>query len=272
MVLRSLLASLVVLGAACSNTTSGPTPDGHTSKPTVGAPALEGRTFLSRSVTEGGTPRALVGTEVLQLQFHGDARISASAGCNTFSAAYTLDGGRLVVSEGGQTEMGCDPPRHEQDDWYFGLLQSSLSLTHEGDQLVLDGKDTRIEYLDREVATPDLPLVGQQWTVDTLIEGEAASGAAWPSPATLSFTAEGRVELRTGCNQGAGAYATEGDRITFSEVEVTEADCADELSKELEQAVLAVLNGPQPVTWKIDAERLTLEGKGAGLGLVAAKD
>lgn len=269
---RPVLAILVVLATACPSTKNSPAPDGGESPPAREAPALAGHAFLSQSVTEGGTPRPLVGSENLRLSFHEGGEIGASAGCNSLGGSYRIDGGRLVLSEAAQTEMGCEQARLEQDEWYFGLLGASPTITLTGDRLVVEAQGARIEYLDKEVATPDLSLSGQRWTVSGLVTPEVASAAAWSSPATLEFTTEGRVKLSTGCNQGGGAYVTEGDHITFSEVAVTKKGCTDELSRELEQAVLSLLSGPQPVTWTIDASRLTLTRDGTGLALNAAGD
>lgn len=246
----------LLFAAACGPTTST-------------SPPLVGRTFLSTTVTEGGAPRALVGTEHLQLSFPRDGQLGASAGCNSIGGAYEISDGVLVMSEVSMTEIGCDAERHAQDDWYMGVLTSKPSFVVEGDTIVLDGGGVHIEYLDQEVATPDLELVGPTWTVDTIIDGEVASHAEWPTPATLVFAADGTVDVSTGCNGGTGTYSVSGDRLTFSDVAVTERGCADPQVQELEAAVLAVVHGPQPVTWEITVSRLSLRGQGAGLDLRA---
>lgn len=116
-------------------------------------PSLDDRVFLSQSVTEGGAPRALVAGTQLHLQFHSDRKVSASAGCNSLSGRYVIDGGIFRLSDASESQIGCDEERLAQDRWYFGFLGSSPSIVIEGKGLVLDGKGTRIEYLDQEVAT-----------------------------------------------------------------------------------------------------------------------
>lgn len=254
---RPLVCIVPLLGVlACASAPSGP--------------SLDDRVFLSQSVTEGGAPRALVTGTQLQLSFYPDHRVSASAGCNSLGGDYAIDGGLLRLHDASHTAMGCDAERHAQDDWYFGFLGSSPSITIEADRVVLDGKGTRIEYLDQEVATPDVGLTGRTWTVDTIIEGDLASHASWPDPATLVFKTDGTVAISTGCNAGSGKVEISGAAMTFSDVSVTERGCASPTA-ELEHAVLGVVLGPQPVTWEISVDRLSLRGTNAGLDLVASE-
>ena len=227
---------------------------------------LAGRTFLSQVVTEDGDERAVVGS-ALRLKFHEGSRYSASAGCNSAGGAYQIEEAVFVTSSIATTEIGCNVELHDQDDWYFGVLGMSPSIELDGDSLVLERDGTRIEYLDQEVATPDLELLGTTWTVHTIIEGDVAMGADWPTPATLVFKDEG-VEVTTGCNTGSGAYSVVGDTIEFDGVGVTEEACPDELSMSLEPAVLGVVLSADPVTWEIDVATLSLlNAEGSGVVL-----
>lgn len=230
---------------------------------------LQGRTFLSQSVTEDGAPRQLVAGTQLRLQFFESSRVSASAGCNSLDGTYAIDGDVFVLSNAGQTAIGCDPALSEQDDWYFGFLSSNPSFELDDDTIVLEGSSVRIEYLDQEVATPDAELVGPTWTVDTVIQGEIAMHTDWPSPATLVFGSDGAVEVSTGCNGGTGTYAVSDGELTFADVAVTERGC-DGVTGDLETAVLGLIYGPQPVTWEITVDRLSLRGADWGLDLVAS--
>lgn len=229
--------------------------------------SLDDREFVSQSVTEDDVARPLVPSTQLRLRFRA-GEVSGSAGCNSMTGSYSIDGGTFVMPQGAQTLIGCDAARHEQDDWYFGFMLSSPSIVVDGDTLVLEGDGTRIEYLDEEVATPDAGLTGVTWTVDTIIDSEVAQHADWPSPATLMFADDGTVEVSTGCNGGSGTYQVAGAELTFANVAVTERGC-DGDTGELERAVLGVIHGPQPVTWEITVDRLSLRGADFGLDLVA---
>src|SRR2546423_11077938 len=77
-----------------------------------------GRTFLSTSVTENGRPRPVVDGTRISLTFVADGhRLGAQAGCNQMGGPAAFEGGRLVVGDLATTEMGCDAPRHAQDEW-----------------------------------------------------------------------------------------------------------------------------------------------------------
>jgi heat shock protein HslJ len=230
---------------------------------------LEDRVFLSQSVTEGGAPQLLVEDTELRLQFHEAPRLSASAGCNTLGGDYSIDGDVFVLAGAAQTEIGCEQELHAQDDWYFEFLGSSPTIVVDGDSLVLEGGGTRIEYLDQEVATPDEELVGPTWTVETIIEGDVASFTEWPEPATLVFGSDGAVTVNTGCNGGSGTYEVSGGELTFADVAVTERGCEGDTGR-LESVVLGVIHGPQPVTWEVTVDRLSLRGQDAGLDLRAS--
>lgn len=231
--------------------------------------SLQGRVFLAQKVTEGGKPRALVEGSGLMVSFHEGSRVSASAGCNSLSGRYALEGGALALAEATITEKAC-PNLMDQEGWYMGLLGSKPTIAQDGDALVLEGGGTRIEYLDREKATPDVELVGPTWTVDTILTKEVASHAAWPQPATMVFGSDGSLKFFTGCNEGMGAtYRVAGDEITFTGGGATKMLCEGAI--ELENAVLGLLRGPQPVTWEITVDRLSLRGKDFGLDLKASK-
>lgn len=135
-----------------------------------------GRTFLSTSVTENGQPKPLVEGTRISLRFDGERRqLGAQAGCNSMGGPASFDDGRLVVDDLATTEMGCDPPRHAQDEWVSRFLTSRPRSTLDGPTLTLDNGTVRMVLEDRKVAEPDRALRGTKWVVDTIIEGETAS-------------------------------------------------------------------------------------------------
>jgi heat shock protein HslJ len=232
--------------------------------PAAAAP-LDGRTFLSTKITDKGADRPLVPGTSIQITFSKDGQLGVSAGCNHMGGTYRLDGGTLRFDGGAMTEMGCDQPRHDQDDWVFGFLGSRPTVALAGNDLTLTAGDVVIRLLDREIADPDLPLVGPTWTVTSIIAGDAVSSIPDGAAATLKFTADGKVELNTGCNLGGGSYAVEGDRIAFDAIVTTKRAC-DGPGGQMEAAVLAVL-GSDVLTYAIEAGSLTIMGNGQGLVL-----
>jgi heat shock protein HslJ len=228
--------------------------------------SVDGHDFLSTAVTQGGVARPLVDGTRIRIGF-ADGRISASAGCNSMGGSYRVDGGLLVLDGGlAMTEMGCDPPRHAQDDWLAAFLASRPALRLADNELALEAGGTVVRLLDREVADPDLPLVGTLWTVDSIITGDAVSSVPDGVVATLRFTGDGQVAIQTGCNQGGGRAAADATTIRFNEIVVTEMACGGPEGA-MEAAVFAVVQTAAPVSYEIEAGRLTLIVGANGLGL-----
>jgi heat shock protein HslJ len=227
---------------------------------------LDGRQFLSTSVTESGVERPLVDDTRIRIGF-ADGRLSASAGCNSMGATYRIDGGRLLIGEAGVTEIGCDPPLQAQDEWLFAFLGSQPAVRPSGVDLELEAAATVVRLLDREVAEPGLTLVGRVWTVDSIITGDAVSSVPEGVVATLAISGENRVAVATGCNQGGGLVEVGEGTLRFSEMILTERAC-DGPEGEMEAAVLAILEA-DVTDYSIEASVLTLTVDGRGLGLQA---
>jgi len=225
-----------------------------------------GRTFLSTSVTEGGRPKPLVAGTRITLNFVADGhRLGAQAGCNQMSGPASFEGRRLVVGDMATTEMGCDPPRHSQDEWLAGFLTSRPQWSRSGSTLTLESGTTRIVLEDREGADPDRPLRGTKWVVDTIVDRDTASSVPAGVEAYLTFGDDNRFGGNTGCNMMGGNSVVHEDSttITFSDVISTTMGCSDDHMR-VERAVLATLHGD--VAYRIDAGVLRLDGP-AGHGL-----
>jgi heat shock protein HslJ len=225
---------------------------------------LDGRTFLSVSVTKGGVNQPLVPGTQIRLNFK-DGQIGLSAGCNIIGGTYRLAGARLVVDAAGMTEMGCDDARHAQDDWLATFMSSRPTIRLTGNELVLDDGATVITLADRRVVDPDLGLVGPTWTVDSIISGQAVSSIPDGVVATLQFAADGSVRVNTSCNTGTSQVEVAGGTIRFGPIALTKKACPG-AAGEMEAAVLAVLRSEQ-VGYKIEARTLTLTAGDRGLQL-----
>ena len=196
------LAFLEMLLLGGCSAISGPGSSGSGS----GGLDLAGRTFISTGVTVGGAARPLVGGTAIRLSFTAD-RLTASAGCNTFGASYRLSADALRIDQGAATEMGCEPPRMDQDTWFFGLLGSGPTIAApDADHLTLTAGGTIITLLDRRIAQPDLPLTGRTWTLTGLVSGQTASSVPVGVTAHIEFQADGSVAFDSGCNGGGGRY------------------------------------------------------------------
>ena len=225
---------------------------------------LAGRTFLSESVTDDGKPRTLVDGTRIRLVFHDDGRISASAGCNTMGARVDVEPARIVVGELSTTEMGCDPARHEQDEWLAGVLEARPAYTLEGDGLRLSAAGTVITLVDRKVADPDRPIERTVWKLDGIIAGETVSSVPGGVAATVVF-GEGRVAVRIrDCNQGGADVRIGPSSIVVGPLIMTKVACTNPAAS-VESSIVAVLDGE--IAYRIEAASLTLRHPG-GKGLV----
>ncbi len=263
-----LIAVLLIAALGLGGCVGGPAPTpSPTPAPNLAA-GLDGRTFLSTGVTVGGVAKELVAGTRIRLAFKQDA-LSAAAGCNTFGATFQLAGAVLKTSGGAMTEMGCDGPRQDQDEWLFGLLGSSPTLALSGDQLTLAAGTTVITLLDRRVAEPDLPLTGRTWTLESIISGDAASSVPTGVTATIEFGADGGVIVASGCNTGAGRYTVEPGAtastgtLAISDLAMTKKACLGAAGS-VETSVLGLLRAAT-ITFEIEASQLRLRAADGGL-------
>lgn len=250
--------SLVVLAAALSLSACG----GESGDPgSVAGPDLDGRTFVATSLTDGGRPRPLVEGTELRLAFRDD-QLRIDAGCNHLSGGYGLDGDRLTVGQVGGTEMGCPEPLMEQDAWLADVLAGDLGLRLVEDDLTLTAGEVVIELADRETVSPDRPLLGTRWRLDSLIEGDAVASVPGGVVATLRIR-DGLADVDTGCNELDWDVADDGSTLAFINGVTTDVGCPDDVAT-VEDAVTRVLDGE--ATWRITERSLTITNGDRGLG------
>jgi heat shock protein HslJ len=267
----ALVSALALIAAGCGqeddvtadDTTTVPPADGGSA---LSAEALEGRTFLSQSVT--GYELAQ-GGETIRLTFE-DGRLGASAGCNQMSSEVEVSGDDIRwVGVPISTMMGCSEALMAQDTWLTELLAAGMEAELDGAALVLTADGVTVELLDEQEAVPDQPLAGTTWTLETVIDGETASSVpAGAEAPTLEIGDDGSVALFGGCNRGSGTaeVADDGSTITFGPLATTRMMCP-EGGSDVEAQVLAVLDGEVEV--ERDGDSLTLTKGDQALGFRA---
>ena len=275
---------LMVVAVACSSSdsdvSSGPTspPGTGTTIPIAGSmmttiPAsdivtgdtLVDQTFVSTSV-EG---HDLVAGSEIRLSFNA-SQVTANAGCNTMSAAYSLEGGALVVDgEVTSTMMGCDQELMDQDTWLAGFLASSPVVTATGSGIALEADGVTVELASGDqVGTPT--LVGPTWTLETIErDGTASNVPAGVEPPTLVFADDGTVAVFTGCN-GGSTTAVVGDDgfITFEPMMTTMMSCGTDADA-VAAVITTALDGRVAFGWSGTGD-LSLATGGQSLIFTAA--
>lgn len=271
------LTTLTLLLVACAQAPgASPTPSPSPSPAPSPTPSpvppvgLTGRTFLSTGVTVDGAPFALVAGTRIRLIFD-NGTLSANAGCNIIGGNLVIDGDTLRFSGASMTEMGCDEPRHAQDDWLVTFLSSSPTFVLNGNDLTLTSGTTVVTLLDREIAEPDQTLAGPTWGLVSFISGDVASSVPMGISAAITFADDGTFSANFGCNSGGGTYAINGDTITFSDVVMTKMACGG-AGGQVESAVLSVIDAQGPIQFAIDAGSLTFMAGDLGLQFSAAVD
>jgi heat shock protein HslJ len=105
--------------------------------------SLEGTAWTAQAYNNGrgGVVSLLAGTEITA-RFEGD-RVVGSAGCNTYTAAYALNGNAIEIGPAATTRMACPVPpgRMEQEAAYLAALQTAREYRIEGNRLILETAD-----------------------------------------------------------------------------------------------------------------------------------
>jgi heat shock protein HslJ len=248
---RTLLAVAIAVSVIACSSAGAPNPS---------SASLDGRTFLSTEV-QGAI--LAPGTQI-RLAFE-DGGLSANGGCNTMGGAYSIDGDRLTTTQMSMTEMGCDEPRMQQDEWLARFL-GNATFALDGASLTLTDGAISLVLVDKEVATPDQPLEGTFWVLEGIVSGDAVSSVPVGVTASIRI-AGGRVEVTAGCNTGGGTVEVTVDTIAFGPIALTKMAC-EPGNMSVETAVVAVLAGA--VGFGIDADTLTLDAGDNGLIFRAA--
>jgi heat shock protein HslJ len=246
---RSMARTVAILGVLATATVACGDDSGDGAAPAVGD--LAGRTFLSSSVSG----QTLIPDTRVTVAFSDDDLVSV-AGCNTQVGGFSLDGSTLMVDPLASTMMACDGEAEAQDRWLGELLQSSPTVTLDGDQLTIVGSassgDVELTLVDRSTIGPADQLAGGTWTIRSL---ELSSGTLTaPDGAHLAVDAD-RLYVATGCNRGSSSWSVTDGTVTVGPMAMTMQACESPLA-DWELALNQFLL--EPFTFAIDGEALTL--------------
>ena len=282
LVASALLGS--VLGPAAGSDHDIPSPGGSGPSgteidgavlPWVPTPAeLDGRRFLATRILLNGVEIELVEGTWFELDFAATT-FRARAGCNHLSGGYSIEGEVLATVGPASTLMLCHADLMEQEALLAGFLASSPSVSFDGDKLTSWTDSVTVEFVDREIADPDRPLLFTRWTVTATTDESGTRGtrvdeAAWielRGTTLVGFDGCGPIRgvVEYPDNHGGGPDDSEERAITFVDVE-SEDPSGGSCNQGYQERVVRVFETPD-ATFSID--RATLEIRNAqGQGVI----
>lgn len=198
------------------------------------------------------------------LTVEDDGTAGGSTPCNSYGGTATWDDdGSFGLGEVAMTEMGCEPDRMAAQDEYLDALLAATSWALDGDDvLVLTGDGASLTFR-RVPPVEAAALVGTDWRLTGIIEGDAVSHAADVPPARLRFdgdTEAGTFTLHTGCRDFAGDWIATADTITLptwgqADGSPDVAECSEDEVRQ-ETTVLGIVESSFRVS--VDGDRLTI--------------
>lgn len=218
------------------------------------AAALEGSTWQLTGVADANgvvsaTPEGVEATATF-----ADGRVSGSSGCNTYSAAYTLDGDSLTIMPGPMTMMACPGPQMTVEQQFMAALGATAAYEIAGGELHL------LNAAGQVVATftvlEPTSLTGVTWVATMVNDGrQAVVSLLADTTITAVFDAEGKVGGSAGCNRYFAGYTVDGASLVIEPPASTRKMCPEAIMQQ-EQAYLAAL--PTVATFAIRGDELEL--------------
>lgn len=217
--------------------------------------SLDGRSFIlehAEGITLATPPDAV------RLSFSQD-ELGLAPGCNAAGGHYTLSGARLRPLDMTQTEMGCEPALHVQDERLMALLRSEPELLLDGDHLIVRGDAVTLHLLDSEVARPDVPRTRPEgFVVDAYVQGDMAGFSGRSALTRLTFGEDGVLRIESPCGPGRALYSPMyGEHLRIEELEFAAAECTEDVDRKLGEHLRVVL-APGEILVTIDEQQLRL--------------
>ncbi|MFJ6515635.1 META domain-containing protein [Streptomyces sp. NPDC091406] len=219
------------------------------------------------SVTVGG--KKTEAPEGARLEIDPKGRAKADFGCNHISVDAQVKGDRITLGKPVTTQMACDEDIEKFEKAAIDAMGGEHTAKLSGEKLTLttEGGDTMALSEEKPAE-----LVGTEWTVNTLLDGETATTVPADLPKKkaprLTFAEDGTVRGNAGCNSFSGKATVKGSTIVFGPTVSTRKMCP-EAEMETERAVLAALKGTKTYTIKGSTLTLAADG-GKGIGATAA--
>lgn len=229
--------------------------------PSVAGPIELTGDWQLASGTVDGAPFPMPAGAQITLTVKGTT-IGGRAACNHYGGDLVVDAdGTPRFNVSSMTEMACEEPVMAAESAFLAAMSRIRDVGRDGDRLTLRGQGLELVF-DRLAPPPVAELVGTDWVLESLVDGDAVSSVAG-DPASLRFDAGGTVAGGTGCRTFSGKWIEANGGITFPEWGMDQTECDPALQSQ-DSHVVGVLEGFRVA---IDGHTLTLMGDG-GQGLV----
>ena len=169
-------------------------------------PVLTGATWLMTSYNNGrgAVQSALAGVEVTAI-FGEDGTLSGNSGCNTYSAAYTVDGDKIEIGPARTTRKMCPQPVMTQETAYLKALEGAATFRMERSRLTLRdaGGAAMAAFVQRPAVAPAAPAPSTSRSAPGPAQGETVYVALLPAAdasfrsLALNLRADGSAEFTT---------------------------------------------------------------------------
>jgi heat shock protein HslJ len=166
--------------------------------------------------------------------------VAGSAGCNTYTSSYVVDGEQLRIETPAVTQKACD----------FGMEEEAAYLTAiDGDhtyQIIGDNMDIRTESGTLTYVADRTPLVGALWVLVALGDVDEPLPPVEGSNFTAQFSRNldapsGVVAGTTGCNEYSAAYTANVNEIKINLPDMTNRQvCSPGLEEQEQQFFLGM--------------------------------
>jgi heat shock protein HslJ len=180
-----------------------------------------------------------------------DGTVSGSAGCNQYTASYTVDGDELEIGTVASTNMACPPPADRVEREFLAALDRVASWQVDGGELVLADADGKELLRFRE------PALTGAWDATSFRQQNAVSSPLPGTKVTAVFGDDGTLAGTAGCNTYTATYEVDRGSITIGEPAATRKSCVSpEGVMAQEQAYLSAL--PLANSFRVEGDRLSL--------------
>ncbi|MCU0506966.1 MAG: META domain-containing protein [Anaerolineae bacterium] len=195
-------------------------------------------------------------------------KVGGSAGCNNYTASYTVDGEKLTIDQAASTMMMCEQEIMDQEMAFLTNLQAVAEYAVDAAQLTLfDDLGAPVLVFNAEQPRS---IVGA-WVMTSYNNGRGGFQSALADvQVTAVFDAEGKLTGNAGCNNYNASYTVDGDKIDIGPAITTRMSCAPDIMTQ-EAAYLKALEAS--AVFAIQGDELVLrDDKGAAqVGYLADK-